>query len=229
MTTLYSLQLHTVCTPTSSLPLLGSGFQQRTFPFLWASELSPCLSYQLLTATEHQRSHSPTNQFWLTPHSLTHSYLTTGPAYNISCMDPIENTVSLLLFMGRWLVTVVLQLLISRSLPSNGSACHTAATPISFLALHLCDVTWFSFCFFHLHVLVVVPYLVSWVLPYLSSLVPQQFRIYFIRRREGEGKGEEGWFPLNRSLDGVPHSIMGIRAGMWDILWNLARNFSNWN
>jgi hypothetical protein len=34
-------------------PLLGSGFQQRTFPFLWVPELPPCLSYQLLRATAH--------------------------------------------------------------------------------------------------------------------------------------------------------------------------------
>jgi hypothetical protein len=34
----------------SSLPLLGSGFQRRTFPFLWVSEMFPCLSYQLVTS-----------------------------------------------------------------------------------------------------------------------------------------------------------------------------------
>jgi hypothetical protein len=38
---------------TSSVPLLGSSFQRRTFPFLWVPELSPCLSYQLLTVTAH--------------------------------------------------------------------------------------------------------------------------------------------------------------------------------
>jgi hypothetical protein len=32
----------------------GNGFQRRTFPFLWVPELSPCLSYQFLTATAHK-------------------------------------------------------------------------------------------------------------------------------------------------------------------------------
>jgi hypothetical protein len=32
----------------------GNGFQRRTFPFLWVPELSPCLIYQLLTATAHK-------------------------------------------------------------------------------------------------------------------------------------------------------------------------------
>jgi hypothetical protein len=40
-------------TVTSSLPLLGSGFQRRTFIFLWVPEWSPGLSYQLLTAAAH--------------------------------------------------------------------------------------------------------------------------------------------------------------------------------
>jgi hypothetical protein len=34
--------------------LSGNGFQRRTFPLLWVPELSPCLSYQLLTATAHK-------------------------------------------------------------------------------------------------------------------------------------------------------------------------------
>jgi hypothetical protein len=37
-----------------SMPLLGSGFQRRMFPFLWVPELFPCLSYQVLTATAHK-------------------------------------------------------------------------------------------------------------------------------------------------------------------------------
>jgi hypothetical protein len=44
----YTLQF--TVTHTSSLPLLGSGFQRRTFTILWFPELSPYLSYQLLTA-----------------------------------------------------------------------------------------------------------------------------------------------------------------------------------
>jgi hypothetical protein len=56
-----------VTTVTYSLPLLGSGFQRRTFRFL-SSPTILGLSYHLLTATAHNDSprnyliHSPTNQ-----------------------------------------------------------------------------------------------------------------------------------------------------------------------
>jgi hypothetical protein len=82
-----------VSTVTSSLPLFGSGFQRRTFPFLRVPELSPAsatsFSQQQLTATEPQRlSNSLTHQtnstqsltnrltplHWLT--DWTHSSLT---------------------------------------------------------------------------------------------------------------------------------------------------------
>jgi hypothetical protein len=56
-----------VSTVTSSLPLLDSAFQRRTFPFLWVSELSPAsatnFSQQQLTRTERSS---------LITHSLTH-------------------------------------------------------------------------------------------------------------------------------------------------------------
>jgi hypothetical protein len=32
----------------------GNGYQRRTLLFLWVLELSPCLSYQFLTATAHK-------------------------------------------------------------------------------------------------------------------------------------------------------------------------------
>jgi hypothetical protein len=32
----------------------GNGFQRRTFPFLWVTEMSPSLSYRLLTTTAHK-------------------------------------------------------------------------------------------------------------------------------------------------------------------------------
>jgi hypothetical protein len=63
----YTLQFtvtHThTCPVTSSLPLLGSGLQRRTFPFLLGSRTVPGLSYQLLTATAHNDwlTHSPAN------------------------------------------------------------------------------------------------------------------------------------------------------------------------
>jgi hypothetical protein len=52
----YSAWLHLkfTVTITSSLPLLGSGFQRRTFPFLWVPQRVPDISYQLLTATAHK-------------------------------------------------------------------------------------------------------------------------------------------------------------------------------
>jgi hypothetical protein len=46
-------QTHTHTHVTSTLLVLGSGFQRRTFPFLWVPELSPCHCYQLPTATAH--------------------------------------------------------------------------------------------------------------------------------------------------------------------------------
>jgi hypothetical protein len=44
----YSKHLSLPCLHHS---LSGNGFQLRTIPFLWVPELSPCLSYQLVTAT----------------------------------------------------------------------------------------------------------------------------------------------------------------------------------
>jgi hypothetical protein len=55
VTTLYKSPSHKgYCSQSRSV--LGSGFQRRTFHFLWVPELSPCLSYQLLqlsTACRH--------------------------------------------------------------------------------------------------------------------------------------------------------------------------------
>jgi hypothetical protein len=48
-----------VSTLTSSLLLLGSGFQQQMFPFLWVPKLSPALainfSQQQLTTADQQQ------------------------------------------------------------------------------------------------------------------------------------------------------------------------------
>jgi hypothetical protein len=41
---------------TSSLALLSSGFQRRTFPFLWILDMSPSPNYQLLTTTAQNDS-----------------------------------------------------------------------------------------------------------------------------------------------------------------------------
>jgi hypothetical protein len=92
-----------------------NGLQRRIFPLLWVPELSPCLSYQLLTATARndwtavlKLTNSPTNSS-LPCTALT---FTNCPVYNISsrsaqrtpfllllncCLvDPTENTVPLL-------------------------------------------------------------------------------------------------------------------------------------
>jgi hypothetical protein len=53
----------------------GNGFQRRTFLLLRVPELSPCLSYQLLTATAHN---GWTAVLWLTQQP-THSTKITAP------------------------------------------------------------------------------------------------------------------------------------------------------
>jgi hypothetical protein len=61
-------------TVTSSLPLFGSSFQWRMFPFLWVPKLS------LASATSF-----PQQQLTMTePQQLSDWLLLTGPAYNIS-------------------------------------------------------------------------------------------------------------------------------------------------
>jgi hypothetical protein len=68
------------------IALVGSGFQRRTFPFLSVPELSPCLSYQLLTANSSQRLNPSSS---LTDYnssqvksSQSQSYLRAGTHYN---------------------------------------------------------------------------------------------------------------------------------------------------
>jgi hypothetical protein len=52
------LSLFLMSTVMSSMPLVGSGFQRQTFPFLWVPKLSPAsatsFSQQQLTKTENQ-------------------------------------------------------------------------------------------------------------------------------------------------------------------------------
>jgi hypothetical protein len=112
VTTTCKSPLHTV---TSSLPLLDSDFQRRTFPFLWVPELPQCHSYQLLTATAHKDWTSAA--LWLT-HQPT-QFTPHVPCFQHLGVDRTEHAVPLLLFTGRCLVTAVALLLTSRSLPSN--------------------------------------------------------------------------------------------------------------
>jgi hypothetical protein len=139
ITTLYISLLHTLMsTVTYTLPLLGRGFQRRTFSFLWIPELSPAsatsFSQQQLTTTQLQRSsnsltHSPTN--WTI--SLHWLQLLTTPAYNVSAWTARKHRSCVAEQLLSWkhaclrnhyLVTAVAFMLIWRSLPSNGSACH---------------------------------------------------------------------------------------------------------
>jgi hypothetical protein len=86
LTTLYStlLRTHTlVPIAMPSLPLLGSGSQQRMFPFLWDPKLS------LASATSFLQPRLTTSEPQLLPNSLTDSrtnslQLLTCPVYNIS-------------------------------------------------------------------------------------------------------------------------------------------------
>jgi hypothetical protein len=48
----HTLGIYSLLCLQQSLP--GNGFQRWTFPLLWVPELSPCLSYQVLTATVHK-------------------------------------------------------------------------------------------------------------------------------------------------------------------------------
>jgi hypothetical protein len=77
----FTVQTHThtlESTVTSSLPLLGSGFQRRTFPFLWVPEQSLASATSLnprgyltltqsLTTLANSVTHQPTPLHWLTP------------------------------------------------------------------------------------------------------------------------------------------------------------------
>jgi hypothetical protein len=76
-----------VSTVTSSLLLPGSGFQRRTFRFLWVPVVSACLSYQLLTCHScscqladclQTDSQICLHAHWLTDQSRSQSYFTTG-------------------------------------------------------------------------------------------------------------------------------------------------------
>jgi hypothetical protein len=94
---------------TSSLSLLGSGFQRRTFPFLWVPELSrPQLPASNSNSSQQLNLNSP----------LTH-WLHWLVLLITSRHEP------LLLLTGSSQVTAVIQLLISRPLFSNESICHS--------------------------------------------------------------------------------------------------------
>jgi hypothetical protein len=136
VTTLYRSLLHThtlISTVTSSRLLFGSGFQRRTFPFLWVPDLSPCLSYQLLTATP-QNDWTPT-ALRLTSNQLNHftslystalQYLnwTRSVAwYNLGA-DYTENTASnSTSTVAWWPLPNNGHCLVSRSSPINGFIC----------------------------------------------------------------------------------------------------------
>jgi hypothetical protein len=103
---------HTKC-PQSRLhrPLQGSGFQRRTFPFLWVPELSPAsatsFSQQQLTRTEPQQfsdwlTQSLTNQLLFTSLNSTDSDHTKHP---LAVYGPLPSNGRCLVFWGRYLAT----------------------------------------------------------------------------------------------------------------------------
>jgi hypothetical protein len=90
---------HTIMfTVTYSLPLLCSGFQLQTVSFFWVSQLS------LASATSFSQQRLKPSSF-LT-NSLTHQRTDLFCLYHLGT-DHTENTVHLLLFIGRWLITIV--------------------------------------------------------------------------------------------------------------------------
>jgi hypothetical protein len=100
--------------------LLSNGFQWQKFPLLWVPELSPCLSYQLLTAkhlitTELQFSNSLTNQLFtsLQCTALNEWNSTQAVAWYSLRANHTENTAS-----------VSTSIVARRMLPSNGLICH---------------------------------------------------------------------------------------------------------
>jgi hypothetical protein len=91
---------------TSSLPLLGSGFKQRTFLFLWVPELSP------VSATSFPKQQ-------LTKIELTHSLKQlTGPAYNSFARTALKTPLHY--FSAIVAPGLLLSCLLEESLPNNG-------------------------------------------------------------------------------------------------------------
>jgi hypothetical protein len=110
--------------------LLGSGFQRRTFPFLWVPELSLasptsfCNSELTTSESELLYDFRFTVKFVLAPSPLritTRDFFTPRcHAYNISAWTPQK-----IPFLCSSLMAVA-WLLVLRSLPSNGSICHNS-------------------------------------------------------------------------------------------------------
>jgi hypothetical protein len=121
VTALYT-HTHTVSTVTSSLPLLGSGFERRMFPNSPRPQLpaSDSISSQRLN-----RSGSLTHSL---THSLTNGQHLSGPRYephkNRRYCIALQFFVFMYFLQSRYLATALVLLLISRSLPSIGSTCH---------------------------------------------------------------------------------------------------------
>jgi hypothetical protein len=74
-----------------SLP--DNGFQRHMFPVFWVLELSPCLSFQLLTATAHN---DWTPVLWQTHQPFTSLYCN---AYARTCTNTHTHTVSLIVMV----------------------------------------------------------------------------------------------------------------------------------
>jgi hypothetical protein len=113
-----------VSTVTSSLPLLGSAFQRRTFPCPGVSKRSPASAtsfyQQQLTMAELQQFSNYNCKLVLlitSRHGPRRKHL----FYYYCILSLLWKHVCL---RSRYLVLAVVQLLISRSLSSNGSTCH---------------------------------------------------------------------------------------------------------
>jgi hypothetical protein len=95
---------HTVLTVTSSLPLLGSGFQKRTIPFLWVPELS------WAPASSSSQQLSPSGYLTNTSTNSQNESPLTCPAYNIWARTAQKHRSCVALY---------------GTLSSNGTTCHS--------------------------------------------------------------------------------------------------------
>jgi hypothetical protein len=129
---------HSLCLDWS---LLGNGFQRRMFPLIWGPELSPHLSFQILTVHKHSTavsSHSFTNQ--LAPLYCTSKLNSVGrviqpqngliensasnSASSVARGPLPSNGSSTVAYLRSYCIAVAFVLFVSRSLSSNGYICH---------------------------------------------------------------------------------------------------------
>jgi hypothetical protein len=144
VTTLHSSLLHTLgLLSMSSLLLLRSGFQRWIFPFLWVPEWSlasaTSFSQQQLTMTGPQQLSNSSLTLQLTDWLVLLITSWHGP-----CRKQRSSVAEQLLprkhasLRSHYIVTALVELLISRLVPSNGSICHNNEEYLNYVSsIHL--------------------------------------------------------------------------------------------